>query len=122
MKKQAYTWAEFEEDIPKLVAKIKKLNRRFDGIYGIPRGGLVLAVRLSHELNLPLVMGGVTKNTLVVDDVSDTGSMLAPLKERKATIVTIFYKPWTKAMSDIWMRKTENHIVFPWGKKLGAIS
>jgi len=116
MKKQAYTWAEFEEDIPKLVAKIKKLNRRFDGIYGIPRGGLAISVKLSHHLDLPLLIGGVTSKTLLVDDVADTGATLLPYVGRDATIVTIFYKPWSKVEPDIWIRKTENQIVFPWEK------
>mgnify|MGYP001564559915 CR=1 FL=1 len=113
-KKEKYTWTEFEEDTSKLAAKIKRLRKKFDGIHGIPRGGLTLAVKLSHLLNLPILIGGVTKNTLVVDDVADTGSMLMPFKERKATIVTIFYKPWSKVVPNIWLRKTENHIVFPW--------
>lgn len=118
-KKIIYSWQEFEGDIPKLVLEIKRLARRksgFNGIYGVPRGGLTLAVKLSHMLDLPLILGGVTKKTLVVDDVSDTGSMLAPLKERGATIATIFYKPWSKIVPDIWLRKTENYIEFPWEK------
>lgn len=120
MSKQKYSWSDFEKDVPKLVRKIKKLARRkggFDGIYGIPRGGLTLAIKLSHELNLPIILGGVTKNTLIVDDVSDTGLTLAPFKERTATIVTIFYKPWSKVEPEIWLRKTTKWIVFPWEKK-----
>lgn len=114
---QHYSWADFGNDIPKLVLRIKKLARRkgrFDGIYGIPRGGLPLAVKLSHHLNLPILAGGVTSKTLVVDDVADSGATLLPYVGRKATIVTIFYKPWSKVKPDIWLRKTENHIVFPW--------
>lgn len=114
VKRQKYSWDDFEKDIPKLVVRIKKLKKQFNGIYAIPRGGLVLAVKLSNIFDLPIVLGGVTEKTLVVDDVSDTGSMLAPLKERGATIVTIFYKPWSKVVPDIWLRKTENYIDFPW--------
>lgn len=113
-KKQKYTWEEFEKDVPKLVKEIKRLGKKFDGIYGIPRGGLPLAVTLSHRLNLPILIGGVTKNTLVIDDVADSGSTLLTYAERKATIVTIFYKPWSKVKPNIWLRKTENHVVFPW--------
>ncbi len=116
---QFYSWDDFQKDIPELVRRIKKLSRKkggFDCIYGIPRGGLVIAVKLSHELNLPLLMGGVTKKTLVVDDVADTGSMLMPLKERNAAIATLFYKPWSKVVPDIWLRKTRNYIDFPWEK------
>lgn len=114
MKKRHYTWREFDKDTKKIAGKIKRSKKRFDGIHGIPRGGLTLAVSLSHLLNLPILIGGVTKNTLVVDDVSDVGSTLTPFKERKATIVTIFYKPWSKIEPDIWLRKTKDHIVFPW--------
>src|SRR3989338_4319716 len=91
-KKQRYSWDDFEKDVPKLIRKIKKLRKRFDGIYGIPRGGLSIAVKLSHELNLPILVGGVTAKTLLVDDVADSGSTLLPYTNRKATIVTIFYK------------------------------
>lgn len=115
MKKQHYTWQEFEKDIPELVRRIKKLRRRFDGIYGIPRGGLPLAVKLSHHLNLPILAGGVTSKTLVVDDVADTGSTLLPYRERRAIIVTLFWHPKSKVRPHIWLRKKEaDWIVFPW--------
>ncbi|MDO8523384.1 MAG: phosphoribosyltransferase [bacterium] len=117
MKKQKYTWQEFGEDIPKLVAKIKKLNRRFDGIYGVPRGGLPIAVALSHRLNLPLLIGGVNSKTLLVDDIADTGSTLLPYADRKATIVTLFWHPKSKVKPHVWLRKKETDwILFPWEK------
>jgi len=109
-------WDDFEKDVPKLIRKIKKLRKRFDGIYGIPRGGLSIAVKLSHELNLPILVGGVTAKTLLVDDVADSGSTLLPYTNRKATIVTIFYKPWSKVKPDIWLRETKKHVIFPWEK------
>lgn len=52
-------------------------------VYGIPRGGLVIAVCLSHRLRIPLVpdeqaLYGVCNNlnTLIVDDICDTGKTL----------------------------------------------
>ena len=118
MRKQRYTWQEFEKDIPELVRRIKKFARRksgFDGIYGIPRGGLALAVKLSHHLNLPILIGGVTSKTLVVDDVADTGSTLLPYHDRKATIATLFWHPKSKVKPHIWLRKKESGwVVFPW--------
>lgn len=113
-KHQKYSWDDFEKDIPKLVIRIKKLKKQFNSLYAIPRGGLVLAVKLSNVLDLPIVLGGVTEKTLVVDDVADTGSTLIPFRERGATIVTLFYKPRSRVMPDIWLRKTENYIDFPW--------
>lgn len=117
-KKIIYSWQEFESDIPKLVLKIKATRKRFDGIYGIPRGGLPIAVTLSHHLNLPILAGGVTKNTLVVDDVADSGSTLMPYGDRRATIATIFLANNSKIKPRIWLRKKarkgKEWVVFPW--------
>jgi len=115
MKKLYYTWKEFEQDIDVLARRIKKWKRKFNGIYGMPRGGLPLAVALSHKLNLPLLLGGVTAKTLVVDDIADSGSTLTPYQERHACIVTIFYHPKSRVEPALWLRKkTADWIVFPW--------
>lgn len=117
MKKQYYTWKEFERDQDILAKRIKKSKRNFNGIYGIPRGGLPLAVALSHKLNLPLLLGGVTAKTLVVDDIADSGSTLNPYQERSAFIVTIFYHPKSLVKPALWLhKKTVDWIVFPWEK------
>src|SRR3989344_5544025 len=103
-------WSEFD----KLTEQIIKSGAKFDGIYGVPRGGLVLAVYLSHKLNIPLILYP-TLNTLVVDDISDEGKTLSSLKNRK--IATLFSTPWTKIKPD-WYVKTKSDkntwIIFPW--------
>ena len=45
-----FTWKEFDQDVEYIADKCKFL--KFSGIYGIPRGGLCLAVALSHRLNV----------------------------------------------------------------------
>ena len=44
-----------------------------DSVMGLPRGGLIPAVLLSHEIGLPYVQHP-GKNTLVVDDICDSWS------------------------------------------------
>ena len=118
MKKRQYTWQEFEKDIPELVRRIKATKRKFNGIYGIPRGGLPIAVKLSNDLNLPLLIGGVTSKTLIVDDVADSGSTLLPYISRRATIVTLFLADKSKIRPHIWLHKKaakgKEWVVFPW--------
>ena len=60
-----YTRIEFEE------AKVE-----VSGVYGIPRGGLILAVLLSHQLNIPLLQAPAD-NCIIVDDICDSGETLA---------------------------------------------
>ncbi|MAH51935.1 hypothetical protein CMI37_39320 [Candidatus Pacearchaeota archaeon] len=58
----------------KLIKGIKKSKLKFKNIYGIPRGGMITAVLLSHRLNLPIVeKREISTETLIVDDIVDSG-------------------------------------------------
>lgn len=107
---EQFTWVDFDDAIKDMVAALKGIGIR--NIYGIPRGGLVVAVALSHQLNLPL-SDSVGLNTLVVDDISDTGKTLAPYKEHLTA--TIHYRRGSEVQPDIWVRlKTDKWILYPW--------
>ncbi len=57
---------------------------KIENIYGIPRGGLIPAVILSHKFDKKLITDRKDidpKNTLIVDDISDTGSTFLKLIE-----------------------------------------
>lgn len=81
MKKINYSWEELSKDCEKLVIKIRDKKIKIENVYGIPRGGLIPAVILSHLLYKPLITNrdSIGVNTLVVDDVSDTGRTLRVL-------------------------------------------
>lgn len=112
-----YSWKRFEKATEMLAKEIKKEKTAFDGVYGLPRGGLILAVCLSHRLNLKL-LNEPTNNSLVADDISDTGSQLEKLKYKK--VATIFSTPWTKVKPDYFIdfkRDQSDWILFPWEAK-----
>ena len=54
MNKIYLSWEEFGIMVDKLVELIKKSRIKFDGVCGIPRGGVILAICLAHKLTLPL--------------------------------------------------------------------
>ena len=68
-----FTWEEFDNSIERIL--IKAIDWKCSGIYGIPRGGLCLAVALSHKMNLQ-ILNKPKKNALIVDDIYDTGHTL----------------------------------------------
>lgn len=76
-KKLYLTW----KDIEKVVDYFLNSKRKFINIYGIPRGGYIPAVMLSHKLNIPMITktSEITKDTVVVDDISDSGNTLKKL-------------------------------------------
>lgn len=69
------SWGDIEELVKDLHAQISMSGIRIDSIYGMPRGGLIPAVMMSHKLGRPLITDGnkITEHTLVIDDICDTG-------------------------------------------------
>ncbi len=73
-----YTIAEFWSDIDQLAEKIPAGKYSF--IYGIPRGGVPVAMALSQKLRVPMIGGNGDfgqDGILYVDDIVDTGRTAA---------------------------------------------
>lgn len=105
------TWGNFDSAVEELTYKLSQTKA--DGIYGEPRGGLILAIALSHSLNLPLI-STPRAGLIWVDDIVDSGKTL------KSAVKGMTYATWicrgehdvisaSKFNGDEW-------IVFPWEK------
>lgn len=73
-----YSIEDFNKDSKILAKKIAKDKIPYDGIFGVPKGGVPLAMKLSNLLNIPVVDTFEIKEShkfglLVVDDVVDSG-------------------------------------------------
>jgi len=117
--KQLFTWHDFDDAMCTLSLAIQSSGKVFKDIYGIPRGGLVVAVALSHLLNLPVITdkGLVSSSTLVVDDISDGGTTLSTFVGRVGAIATIHIVEGTKVVPDFFaLRRLAEWVVYPWEK------
>ena len=74
-KKIFLDWDEIDRLVDILCKKIVTELPFIDSVTGLARGGLIPAVMISHRLNLPYVTQ-VSTNTLVVDDIADSGVTL----------------------------------------------
>ena len=92
---QNITWNDLDVFADQIVNYYKEKGTSPKGVYGIPRGGLVLAVILSHRLNVPF-LGAPCKGCLIVDDISDSGDSLIHYNRMGYDIVTIVYKNTSK--------------------------
>ena len=120
-----YEHDDFYEDVEILVKKLMERQQqpsqlsllspiKFDGIYGIPAGGLVLAVYLHYRLKLPLLLAP-TENTLVVDDIVDTGFTMSHYISKGNFTLALFCKEGGRWRPNIWLReKQEKWVRFPW--------
>ena len=111
-----FTWSEFDKSVEHIANKCKFLE--FSGIYGVPRGGLCLAVALSHKLKINLIMKPI-KNSLIVDDVYETGITLNKFKDIEGAM---FFVLVSKIKPTWWntvhLYEKREWIVFPWENTL----
>ena len=111
-----FTWTEFDNCVEQIAKKCKFLE--FSGIYGVPRGGLCLAVALSHKLKINLISEPM-KNSLIVDDVYETGMTLNTFKNIEgAKYFVIFSKIKPIWWNTVFISKKKEWIVFPWENTL----
>ena len=112
-------WSEFEEACS--LIKQWAVDKNINSVYGIPRGGLTLAVKLSHLISVPLILDekDITPNTLIVDDIADTGvtldRLIGKFTKGKPLVVTLYYHNESCFVPNWHYRlKTSKWIVFPW--------
>ena len=115
-----FTWSEFDKSVEYIADECKFME--FSGIYGIPRGGLCLAVALSHKLKINLLSEPI-KNALRVDDVYETGITLNAYKNIEGAMFFVLFskiKPtWWKTVN---ISKKKEWIVFPWENTINSQS
>ena len=111
-----FSWDQFDKSVELIANKCKFLE--FSGIYGIPRGGLCLAVALSHKLNLNLISEPI-KNSLIVDDIYETGTTLNTFKNIDgAKFFVLFSKVKPIWWNTVFITNKNEWIVFPWENTL----
>ena len=86
MSRYCVDWDEIEALIFRLSHKILTNDLKFKNIYGLQRGGLIPAVMLSHQLGIPMAKGDIGPDTLIVDDICDSGETLDKLIKKYQTL------------------------------------
>lgn len=121
--KEYVTWKQVENFICAAVDLYEEEN--ISGVYGLPRGGLIFAVMLSHRLNVPMLAAPVD-GCLIVDDICDSGESLLHYVENSSGIVknkyriaTMYYKKNDFGIvPDFYQFKKDNKwVVFPWEER-----
>jgi len=130
MKKCSITWATIDNLINILAREILSEDPNIYSIYGIPRGGLIPAVLLSHKLGIPVTQE-LKSYSLIVDDISDSGNTLKkivdkcnnPLNNLKEVYTaTLFERQDTVFEPDFIGEhiKYNDWLVFPWEYQIHA--
>ena len=99
----------------------KKINKKYENIYAIPRGGCIIGVYLSHLLEIPLVTEIEEIDplkTLVVDDILDSGITLKSFKDKNFDLAVLHYKPRASIIPTYYAILCPNWkwVIYPWEK------
>ena len=129
MNRHYIDWDKIDSLIFGLCHKIITSDLEFKNLYGLQRGGLIPAVMLSHQLGIPMVKGDIGPDTLIVDDICDSGETLDKFVKKYQTLYSfpfnlktavLHYKPHTSCFeptfhSDLYL--SDSWLVYPWEKE-----
>jgi len=129
MEKYYIDWGELEVVTNRLCHLIKKSDYKFKNIFGLQRGGLIPAVMVSHKLGIPMAKGDIGPDTLIIDDICDSGETLDKFVKKYQTLYSfpfnlktavLHYKPHTSCFeptlyAEEW--KYNNWLVYPWERE-----
>ena len=120
--KEFVSWELIEDCVTDIAFYLKDTGKDFKGVFGVPRGGSLLAVMLSHKLDIPYItefwrVGD--GDIVVIDDIADTGKTFQFYKEQPETkdahYVTIHEHKQSIVKPDYSViEKVDKWIVYPW--------
>ena len=128
MKNRIITYKQYGSLLDKLVYLIETnpIVKDIKNVVGIYRGGLPIAVHLSHYFSWDYIEDHhfnvstehFIENTLIVDDIADTGKTLNDytLNDYNYSFptATLFYKKRSIIQPTFYVETTDKWIVFPW--------
>ena len=92
MIREKISYFQFDNMMIQLTSAVKEVGKNCKYIYGVPRGGLPIAVHLSNHLNKTLIpsLTNMKSGCIIVDDISDTGKTFFRLKRQVYSEGSIF--------------------------------
>ena len=116
------SWKWVDDQINKIGDKLEGLDLEF--VSGIPRGGLIPAVMMSHAYGIKYISYSsakmlpleLRKKTIVIDDISDTGLTMAEADKLGFITSSLSTRTGTKTLPRLTgeIIRDDRWLVFPW--------
>ena len=116
------SWKWVDDQINKIGDKLEGIDLEF--VSGIPRGGLIPAVMMSHAYGIKYISYSSAKmlplelrnKTIVIDDISDTGLTMAEADKLGFITSSLSTRIGTKTLPRLTgeIIRDDRWLVFPW--------
>ena len=116
------SWKWVDDQINKIGDKLEGIDLEF--VSGIPRGGLIPAVMMSHAYDIKYISYSSAKmlplelrnKTIVIDDISDTGLTMAEADKLGFITSSLSTRIGTKTLPRLTgeIIRDDRWLVFPW--------
>ena len=121
--KKFYTWEWVDQQIDNIGEQLEGFKLP-QFVTGVPRGGLIPAVLMSHKFGIPYIgleaaktlPGDLKKRILVLDDIADSGNTLTQIERhnfKTATLARRYSSTFTPDFVGTEI-KDDHWLVFPW--------
>ncbi len=117
------SWNNLQFITDELIKTIERKQIKFNSVYPIPRGGLMVALMLSHKFDVPLLMreDDICKDCLICDDIVDSGKTLEYYRRKfpKNNVATLHVRSTASSKPDVWAFEIMNTswVHYPWEKR-----
>ena len=115
-----YTYGNLYEAVNKVAPDLlkRKNSGQINSVYGIPRGGIPLAVAIAFKIGVPIVERPHSK-TLVVDDYIDTGRTITKFLDNIKFVLAMSDYTKEEGYDHYLLNKPiiDNDMMFPWNSK-----
>ena len=119
------SWKWVDEQLHIIGDKLENIEK-LEFISGIPRGGLIPAVIMSHAYKIKYISYSsakmlpkdIRKNVLVIDDIADTGHTLKEANDLGFVTGTLALRVGSKSVPQFYgdLIQDDSWLVFPWEK------
>lgn len=105
------TWQDLETEADRIA---ETWRDKVSSVYGIPTGGVPVALMVAQRLGIPVVESySIGNRTLLVDDLIDTGRTMRHMGETSMRDAC-FRKPWSPLELAPKARTIDDWLYFPW--------
>lgn len=102
-------------DVAYEAVRLIRRNTKPDALFGVPTGGSLVALDLSHRWGAPLLAQFESaRGVLVVDDLVDSGMTLGAYRAAGATVDALYRKPGSPKDLAPHAAEWDGWIKFPW--------